>query len=321
VLRRAALAVGLAVAAAVMVAARSPTPPSVTFRVFADTGIKLTDVVWTGKRFLYVENTANTVWAAGPKGAPVQKFASMPSKSEETRCRLSPGSHGFPRGAIYCHAPDNEIYRISADGSKVSTFARLPEKATADGALAFDTTGRFGFDLIAATGRSGKSGPARGTVYAISPNGQTRLVTDFYAPGGADEVAIAPESFGSAAGWAILTLDAGSTGQVFAVGPGGLMRRIAELPDGPNPIVAIPPVTGRASVPAGLYVTDTNSRKVYFAPASHFARYAGDLLVGTELKSQFWVVRPHGSGFVTRALQASLPAGKYNLEGMTYVAG
>ena len=117
----------------------------------AHTGIRLADVVWTGKRFLYVENTTNVVWAAGPR---LTKFASMPKIVEETRCRLSPGTHGFAPGAVYCHAPDNVIYRIDANG-KVNVFARLPDTLISDGALAFDTFGSFGFRLLAATGRSG----------------------------------------------------------------------------------------------------------------------------------------------------------------------
>jgi hypothetical protein len=321
---RAVTAVGFAVLAMATVGTGTTlveqTPINV--RVFADTGVKLTDVLWTGTRFLYLENTANTVWSAGPAGAPVQKFASMPRRTEETRCRLSPGAHGFAPGAIYCHAPGNTIYRISADGAKVTTFAHLPETTTADGALAFDTAGRFGYDLIAATGRSGKANPAHASVYAISPSGHTRLVADYDAIGGADEVMIAPKSFGTAGGAAILTVDAGSTGDVIAVGPDGLVRRIARLPDGPNPIVAIP--TNRShggEVPPGLYLTDTNSRKVFFASATQLARYAGDLVVGTELKGELWVVRPYGDGFVTRLLRTNLPSAKYNLEGATYVAG
>jgi hypothetical protein len=36
-------------------------------RVYADTGIAVTDILWTGKRFLYVENTKNVIWSAPPK--------------------------------------------------------------------------------------------------------------------------------------------------------------------------------------------------------------------------------------------------------------
>ena len=120
-----------------------------------------------GTRFLYVENTTNVVWAAGPR---LTKFASMPKIVEETRCRLSPGTHGFSAGAVYCHAPDNVIYRISASG-KVNVFARLPDTTISDGALAFDTFGAFGFRLLAATGRSGTATVDGGTVYAVAASG------------------------------------------------------------------------------------------------------------------------------------------------------
>jgi hypothetical protein len=321
-LTRASIAVGFAVlASATVVAAAAGPPPLVKVSVFADTGIKLTDIVWTGSRFLYLEHTANTVWAAGPRGLPVTRFASMPKHSEETRCRLSPGSHGFAPGDVYCHAPDNTIYRISPDGSRVTAFAHLPDTATSDGALAFDTTGRFGYELIAATGRSGKTKLAHAAVYAISPSGRVRTVADFYELGGADEVLVAPSNFGTAAGSAILTVDGGSTGELIAIDPLGAVRTLARLPDGPNPIVAItssiaPPGKARA----GLYVTDTNSQKVFFAAASQFARYAGDLVVETELKGQLWLVRPHGTGFLTRRLPTDLPSAKYNLEGGTYIS-
>ena len=137
-------------AAAVLVAliaapaARSPSP-ALHFRLFAATGIPLTDVLWTGREFVYVENTTNKLWAAPASGLPVRLLASMPQQTEETRCRLSPGTHGWPKSIIYCHAPSNTIYRIDPEGSSVAVFATVPESAVSDGALAFDTSGGFGF--------------------------------------------------------------------------------------------------------------------------------------------------------------------------------
>jgi hypothetical protein len=300
----------------------APAPPTV--RVFADTGIALTDILWTGKRFLYVENTANTVWSAPPAGTPLTRFASMPKQVEETRCRLSPGAHGFAKGDIYCHAPDGTIYRIGEDGSTVAVFAKLPSQTTADGALAFDTVGRFGYRLIAATGRSGAGQAPGGTVYAIGPTGAVRTIGTYPGPGGADEIAVTPRRFGTASGWLALTVDAGDRGAIVMMDPRGRTRQIASLPDGPNPIAA---VTARAhqrrpsSPPAGFYVTDTASHKVFLIPAAQLAQYAGDLIVGSELKALFWVVRPKGRGFQTLLVPTSFPAGTYNLEGATYVAG
>jgi hypothetical protein len=298
-------------------------PAALRFRVYADTGIKLTDVLWTGRRFLYVENTENTMWAAGPSGTPLTRFAALPKEVEETRCRLSPGAHGFPRGELYCHAPDNTIYRISADGSSVAVFARLPDSSTSDGALAFDTVGRFGYALLAGTGRSGAPDSPGGRVFAIGADGAVREIGTYPGPGGADELAVAPRRFGTAGGDAVLTVDAGGTGAIVVVDPRGASRTIASLPDGPNPIAVVPPPprAPKNTVPPGLYVTDTNSHAVFFAAASQFGPYVGDLVVATELKALFWIVRPRGGGFEARRIAATLPGGSFNLEGATYVAG
>jgi hypothetical protein len=301
-------------------AADAPKPKPLQFRVAADTGIRLTDVVWTGKRFLYVENTTNTIWQDGPTGVAKTRFASMPNQVEETRCRLSPGAHGFAPGDIYCHAPDNTIYRISPDGSDVHVFARVPDQSVSDGALAFDTVGKFGYALLAATGRSGAAEPAGGTVYAVRANGAVRKVGAYGGPGGADGMAVASRRFGTGSGQVLLTVDAGPRGSIVLMNERGQARTIASLPDGPNPIVVVraTPRQARPRTPLGLYVTDTASHHVLFAPAAQFAAYVDDVIVGSELRGLFWVIRPRGAGFQTRRLPTNL-VGAYNLEGAIYI--
>ena len=226
--------------------AAAPERPALHFKVFARTGIRLTDVVWTGSRFLYVENTTNAVSAAGPAGTPVRKFASLPKMSEETRCVVSPGGHSFPAHRIYCHTPDNKIYRLSRNGKRVSVLATLPNRSQSDGALAFDTVGRFGYRLVAATGRSGHSKPAGGAVYTIGATGHVRFVGNYAGPGGSDEIAIAPRGFGAVAGWALLGPDPGaSNAAIVAINPSGGTRTLAKLPTDPNPIAVI--ASGRRS--------------------------------------------------------------------------
>jgi len=100
--------VGLA-AAGLGVGTAAAASPALSFRVFARTGRMMDSIVWTGTQFLYVENTANSVWASPPAGVPIREFARMPSEVEETRCILSPGTHGFPPGVVFCHSPDNKI--------------------------------------------------------------------------------------------------------------------------------------------------------------------------------------------------------------------
>jgi hypothetical protein len=284
--------------------------------VITKTTQKLDSVVWTGRQFLYVQNTANTIWATPPAGQPLRRFATMPRLVEETRCVLSPGRHGFPPGAIFCHSPDNKIYEISPDGSNTAVFATLPAPypPASDGALAFDSGGRFGYRLIAATGRAGVK-PAGGRVYAIDPHGGVRQVGSYAGPGGADELVVAPGRFGSVAGDALLSVDAGASGgRVVAFDPSGRARTIATVPEGLNPIAPIPQLpsrTGRTRAPfPGLYLNDDKTGYTYMAPASSLAGYAGDVIVGTESpRALFWIVKPRGNGFAEIPLRDNLAAG------------
>jgi hypothetical protein len=314
---RFAAVVGAVLIASGAAAARPAT--TVQFRVYAATGIRLADVVWTGSRFLYVENTTNAVYSAGPKGTPLRRFASMPKVVEETRCRIAPAGSGFVAGNLYCHSPTNRIYRITPDGKHVVLFAKLPAKGVSDGALAFDTVGRFGHGLLAVTGRSGSAKDAGGAAYRISPKGKVRLVGRYPDTGGADEAMVAPASFGSAGGSLLVTVDAGPAGAIVAIDPKGHARTLVSLPDGPNPIVTVAPGR-RTNPPAGLYVTDTLSKNVFFAPAAQLPTVPGTVLVGSELKGQFWTIAPAGSSFTATELQTSLSGGKYNFEGAVWVS-
>ncbi|MDB5058498.1 MAG: hypothetical protein JWO59_1970 [Chloroflexi bacterium] len=317
-----ALIVALLLAIILMPTARA-AQSTVQFRVFAHTTIRLADIAWTGKQFLYVENTTNKVAAAGPSGLPTTPFATMPRQVEETRCRISPGAHGFAAGDIYCHSPDNKIYRISPDGKQVVVFATLPHAPRSDGALTFDTVGAFGNALIAATGRSGGSTASGGTAFAIDSAGKVRQIGSYHNPGGADEIAIAPASFGSASGQLLIAVDAGKTGSLVAMDAHGQSRTVTQLSDGPNPITVLTPGQTPAASAAqpGVYVTDTLSRNVFFAPAAELNPYSGDVLVGSELRGLFWAIRSSGSGFTAIKIPTSLTGGKYNFEGAVYIAG
>src|SRR5262249_44670342 len=155
-----------------------------SFRVFANTGHSMDAILWTGTQFLYIENTANTIWAAPAAGLPVHQFASMPSMSEETRCVLSPGTHRYPPSMIFCHSPHDKLNEISGDGLRVSVFATLPVASgtVSDGALAWDAVGHFGYQLVAATGRSGSGNPLGGAVFTISSTGAVRQIGTYSGP-------------------------------------------------------------------------------------------------------------------------------------------
>ncbi|HYA09688.1 MAG TPA: hypothetical protein VEG24_08845, partial [Gaiellaceae bacterium] len=130
---------------------------------------------------------------------------------------------------------------------------------------------------------------------------------------------------GAAAGELVIAVDAGDRGAIVLMDALGQTRTIASLPDGPNPlaVVAAPPRRARPSPPPGLYLTDTGSNHVLLVPAAQLAPYVGDVIVGSEVKGLFWVVRPRpfGRGLQTLPLPTTLPPATYDLEGATYVAG
>jgi len=323
-MRRSSPPVALAVFAVVGLlagAAPSAAPPSLRFEVFSQTGIPLADIVWTGKQFLLVRNTETVLTSMDTSGRVGPVFARLPRIVEETRCVASPGAHGFPAGAVYCHTPDNTIYRLSAVGSSIGVLAKLPDTSTSDGALTVDTVGNFGHGLVAATGRSGAATPAGGTVYVVSAAGRVRRIGTYSGPGGADQVAMAPRRFGTAGGYALLTVDAGSTGTLVGMSPDGRTRLIARFNDGPNPIASlVPSGPRRGAARRGFYVTDTHTQNVFFAAGSQLAPYAGKVLVGSEPHGRFWVVEPAGKRFRTMLLQTNLENATYNLEGAKYIA-
>jgi hypothetical protein len=305
----------------------SPAPSAETtlrFRVFTHTGLRLGDVAWTGSRFLYVTQNAGEIHSSGPDGPPIRLFANVPPEVEEMRCLPSPGAHGFARGDVYCHSPRGSIWRITSAGA-VSLFASLPETEVQDGALAFDRAGGFGYAMLAATGGSASNG---GTVYAIGSDRSVRRIGRYPGPGGADNIEMAPERFGSASNQLLIAIDKApnppnpQAGFVLAMRPNGAVRRLVSLPDGLNPIVVI----GRGDAPRGraspgVYLTDTFSTNVLYAPASQLRDHVGDVLVGGETTARLWVVSPRGSGFRATRVPSNLrgKGAPWNLEGAAWV--
>jgi hypothetical protein len=293
------------------------------FSTFAQTGLALGQVVWTGSGFLYLTENSTEIDAVDVTGAGLHPFATFPGAlgGEEARC-VVPVIAYWPDG-IYCHLPDNRIYRIARNGSSMTQIAQLPGSAISDGALAFDSSGRFGYALLAATGGSASSG---GEVFAVRKDGRVQRIGSYPGPGGADEIAIAPKRFGPASGQLLISIDEDSkSGRVLAIDRKGSLRVVAAgLGNGDNPIVSIPPAPRTRPAggpPAGLYVPDTNSTAVYFVGADVLAPYAGQVLVGSELGGDFWLIRANaaGTGFATEQLAATLPDPSPNLEGAAYV--
>jgi hypothetical protein len=319
---RLAFFVVLALAAAVAPAGQA-APPSLHFTVFTHTDLPLGDITWTGSRFLYDSENTGQLETSDATGHGFTPFATFDQGGEEMRCLPAPARPAYWPDGIYCHTPDNRIVRFARDGSSMTPLAQLPPTGNSDGSIAFDTVGRFGYAIVAATGGSASTG---GQVFTIRKSGKVTAIGSYDGPGGAEHVAIAPAKFGSASGWVLLSIDQdGGIGRLLAMDPHGTVKvLVPTFPSGINPIAAISasPAKRASGLPAaGLYLADTNSQNVYFTPASGLAAFAGDVIVGTEKPgAAFWIVRPVKSGFQAVALASDLPTTQvWNLEGGAYV--
>jgi hypothetical protein len=310
---------GLAVASPAVAPAAAP---SLHFSTFITSDLPLGQAVWSGRDMLYVAENDGKIEASDGAGQNVRPFASFVQGGEEMRCVPAPAKPRYWPQGIYCHTPDNRILRLSLDGSSITPLAQLPATGNSDGAIAFDTVGRYGYGLLAATGGSSSSG---GEVFAIRRSGKVDTIGSYPGPGGADEIVLAPAQFGSASGQVLISIDQDHvTGKVLAIDPHGKVQTLASgLGNGLNPtaLIAPSPAKRASGLPAaGLYLADTNSKKVFFAPAAALKGYVGSVIVGTELTGELWLIRPKAAGgFQALSVKSDLPSQPYNFEGSTYI--
>src|SRR5262249_4774416 len=173
-----------------------------------------------------------------------------------------------------CHTPDNRVIRFNRDGSNMTELARVPADSNSDGGLVFDDVGRFGDALLVSTGGSSTAG---GQLFKVRRDGHVQPIASYPGPGGAENLAIAPATFGAAAGACLLSIDQDSvSGRLLEIDRKGKLTTVADgLGLGVNPLVVIkPPPKVRAPGPApGLYLADTTSKQIWFAPASDFSSF------------------------------------------------
>jgi hypothetical protein len=247
----------------------------------------------------------------------VRLFATFDQGGEEMRCAVPPNKY-WPDG-VYCHTPDNRVVRFNRDGSNLTQLAKLPSPSNSDGGLVFDDVGRFGYALVVATGGSGSDG---GQLFAVRKDGRVQTIGTYPGPGGVENLAIAPAIFGGMGGWCLLAIDHDSVeGRLLAMDRKGTVKTIAGgLGSGLNPIVVIrpaPKVRPTGGPAPGLYLADTASKQIWFAPASDFDGFIkGAVLVCTELTAQCWI---SVDGKNSVPAPTDLPQRAWNLEGSAYV--
>jgi hypothetical protein len=300
--------------AALSTSAAAAAPPHLNVRPLVKTNLPLGDVVATDGHVFYIAEHSGQIEVGGLDGARPKPFVTLPREGEEVRCIASPPETWFAPG-LYCHTAANNIYRVTPSG-RVRLFARLPERRTSDGALAFDTSGRYDSTLLAATGRSNDH--HGGAVYAINARGVVVKLGSYPGPGGAENAAIAPKGFGTVSGELLLTTDTPSQkGRLVAFAPNGRARDLTVIAgDGLNSLVVLPRRWHDGQ--SGVLIADTLSRTAWFLRAQQLRRYVGDVLVAAELRGWIYIIEP-GRPYRTIRLETNLTRSHYNLEGAAVI--
>lgn len=235
------------------------------------------------------------------------------SKDDEPYMALAPALHvqsancDFVAGDLFIldlPAPQGVI-RVDSSG-RPSRFAAIPSVDMLNG-IAFDTTGRFGYRLLATgTGQKGT------TVAAIDCNGSVATITDSAPPleGG---LAVAPASFAQYGGELIAPDE--NSGKLWAIAPDGVASEIVtpNLPTGGDTGVEslgfVPP--GFSAGGGAAYLSDRGTENNPFPGTDSILRLTSASLAGAGVADGDLLVATEGNG-TTVAVRCDSTACKAN---------
>jgi hypothetical protein len=191
-------------------------------------------------------------FARGPQG--YAGSAGEPYLALGRGVRVPGASCAFQRDVTFVLDPDATpgVVRVDRSG-RSSRFLDLPAGDFPSG-ITIDTVGSFGYRLLVTTFASGTT-----TLYAFDCRGRARTVATG-APHVEGGIAVAPRTFGRFGGM-LITADE-VTGRIFAFGPGGRVRVLAQpgIPAGGDigveAVGFVPPNLGRGGA---AYLADLGS--------------------------------------------------------------
>jgi hypothetical protein len=234
-------------------------------------------------------------YARGPQGyagSPGEAYLALGSGH-----RVPGAGCAFRRDVIFVLDPDATpgIVRVGRNG-RSSRFVDLPAGAFPSG-ITIDTVGSFGYRLLVTSFAAGKT-----TLTAFDCRGRARVVATG-APHVEGGIAVAPRTFGRFESKLIAPDEV--TGRIYAFGPRGLVRLVAEsgLPAGGDigveSVGFVPPKLGRRGA---AYLADmgapgsptSGSDSLLILAGSDLSRAnlrPGELIVATEAGAKTLAVR------------------------------
>ena len=256
-------------------------------------------VMAAGRLYLMSSTGATTPFAAGPDG-----FSTDPNA--EPYFVIAPAL-AVDGASCAWNADDLFVLDLTSPpgiarvdpAGHASRFATLAGVDTLGG-IALDTTGRFGYRLLA----TGTHNSNKTTVFAIDCQGSSTTLTDS-APQVEGGIAVAPPTFGQFAGDLIAPDE--NSGQVWAIDPGGGVSLVAVpgLPTGGDTGVEsegfIPPGFGGGGF---AYLADRGTPNNPFPGTDSLLRLSGSALVAAGIEEGDLLIATEGNG-TTIAIRCS----------------
>jgi hypothetical protein len=241
---------------------------------------------------LFLMRPTKTPVPQGYAGSPGEAYLALGSGH-----RVPGAGCAFRRDVIFVLDPDATpgIVRVGRNG-RSSRFVDLPAGAFPSG-ITIDTVGSFGYRLLVTSFAAGKT-----TLTAFDCRGRARVVATG-APHVEGGIAVAPRTFGRFESKLIAPDEV--TGRIYAFGPRGLVRLVAEsgLPAGGDigveSVGFVPPKLGRRGA---AYLADmgapgsptSGSDSLLILAGSDLSRAnlrPGELIVATEAGAKTLAVR------------------------------
>lgn len=244
---------------------------------------------YAGDKFVgsvYFGTNNNQLYQTDLTGGNVQKFGSpIPLASGEIYVSSSLGLNGFAARDIFV-SQNNDVYRISKDGSTQSTFTTSPLVGAVRG-IAFDPYGNYGFNMIVTT--------TAGRVYMVDSLGAPTLLASVGED--TEGLSFAPAAFGPIAKGTLVVGSEGS-GSLRAISPAGVVTLITTVASA-EMLNFVPLNLGVSGNPVEGFYSANYPINVVKANASDFTSYLGDLIVTGETSHLLTAIHWDGLQFVS----------------------
>ncbi|HEV2316747.1 MAG TPA: YncE family protein [Thermoplasmata archaeon] len=276
------------------------TSPVITFAtVPAPTAVAATP----GQLVVLSAASCSTVYSVAANGA-VSTFAILATtvtKCPEGAVAISPGLGNFAAGEVFVLLA-GQLFEIPANGSSTPVHASLTFANLTKGnmGLTFDSTGSFGYALLA-------TGGFHGATVQISATNEFQTVGTFGAS--VEGPAVAPLSFGTVGGDLVVAQSFTST--IYAMSPSGTVTTFAKFGAPAEQVSFVPALACAFSTTGDSYfVADATTNSLLAVPSSAFNKITGSGLVQGETRGA-GVLHPNGTASLFLRMTGTLKAAAY----------